>query len=89
MKSTFAGQTLACSVCLHDLILLSNLLREMVGTRMPVTLRTDCASLFDHIYLQKAVAEKHLLIELAVICDAFKNSDLTILGMGIYNYATG
>ena len=73
MKLTLAAETLACSACLDDLFLLSNLLREMVGTTIPVTFRTDCASLFDHIYLQKAVTEKRLLIEQAVTHDGIQN----------------
>ena len=43
---------------------------------MPITLTTDCASLFDHIHLQKAVSEKRLLIELAVICDAISKGEV-------------
>ena len=48
--------------------------------RVPDTLRTDCASLFDHVYLHKAVSEKQLLIELAVICDAITSGEVTNLG---------
>ena len=47
--------------------------------RVPVTLRTDCASLFHHVYLQKAVSEKRLLIELAVIRDAITSGEVTNL----------
>ena len=53
VKSTFAGETLACSACLDDLFLTLNVVTEITKMRVPVTLRTDCASLFDHIYLHK------------------------------------
>ena len=52
------------------MFLISNLMREIVGKGMPVTIRTDCASLLDHIYLQKPVSEKRLLVELSVMKDA-------------------
>ena len=77
MKSTFAPEKLACSACLDILFLLSSLLREMVGTTIRATVRTGCASLFYHIYLQKAVTEKRVLIELAVIRDAIQNGEVT------------
>ena len=64
VKSTFAEETLACSACVNEMFLISNWMREVVGKGMPFTLRTDCALLFDHIYLQKAVSEKRLLVEL-------------------------
>ena len=44
-----------------------NVVTEITKMRIPVTLRTDCASLFNHVYLHKAVSEKRVLIELAVI----------------------
>ena len=79
VKSTFAGETLACSACLDDLFLTLNVVTEITKMRVPVTLRTDCASLFDHVYLHKAVSEKRLLIELAVIRDAITSGEVTNL----------
>ena len=55
VQSTFAGETLACSACVDDVFLMSNLIREITGATIPVTLRTDCASLYDHIYKKKAL----------------------------------
>ena len=77
VKSTFAGETLACSACLDDLFLTLNVVTEITKMRVSVTLRTDCASLFDHIYLHKAVSEKRLLIELAVIREAITSGEVT------------
>ena len=79
VKSTFAGDTLACSACVDEMFLISNLMREVVGKGMPFTLRADCASLFDHIYLQKAVSEERLLVELSVIKDAIAAGEGTNL----------
>ena len=79
VKSTFAGETLACSACVDEMFLISNWMREFVGKGMPVTLQTDCASLFDHIYLQKAVSEKRLLVELSVIKEAIAAGEVTNL----------
>ena len=75
-KSTFAGETLACSACVDDVFLMSNLIREITGATIPVTLRTDCASLHDHIYKKKAVTEKRLMVELAVINDAIQHGEV-------------
>ena len=77
VKPTFAGETLACSACLNDLFLTLNVVTEITKMRLPVTLRTDCASLFDYVYLHKAVSEKQLLIELAVIRDAITSGEVT------------
>ena len=79
VKPTFAGETLACSACLDDLFLTLNVVTEITKMRVPVTLRTHCASLFDHVYLHKAVSEKRLLIELAVIGDAITSGEVTNL----------
>ena len=79
VKSTFAGETLACSAWLDDLFLTLNVVTEITRMRVPVTLRTDCASLFDRVYLHKAVSEKRLLIELALICDAITSGEVTNL----------
>ena len=56
-----------------------NVVTEITKMRVPVTLRPDCASLFDHVYLHKAVSEKRLLIELAVIPDAITSGEVTNL----------
>ena len=79
VKSTFAGETLACSACVDDVFVMSNLIREITGATIPVTLRTDCASLYDHIYKKKAVTEKRLMVELAVINDAIRHGKVTNL----------
>ena len=79
VKSTFAGETLACSACLDDLFLTLNVVTELTKMRLPVTLRTECASLFDHLYLQKTVSQKRLLNELAVIPDAITPGEVTNL----------
>ena len=77
VKYTFARETLACSVCLDDLFLTLNIVTEITKMRVPVTLRTDCASLFDDVYLPKAVSEKRLLIKLVVIRDAITSGQVT------------
>ena len=79
VKSTFAGETLACSACLDDVFLTLYVVTEITKMRLSITLRTDCASLFDHVYLHKAVCEKRLLIELAVIRDAITSGEVTNL----------
>ena len=52
--------------------LFSCVICEIAGMLILPTLRTDCAPLYDHIYLQKTVSEKRLLIELVVIRDTIK-----------------
>ena len=56
-----------------------SILLEIVGTTIPTTLRTECASLFDHIYLQKTVTEKGFPTELAVFRYAIANGEVTNL----------
>ena len=60
-----------------DLFLMRNRIREIFGRAIPLTFRTDCTSLFDHVYLQKAVSEKCVLIELAIIRDAINCAEIT------------
>ena len=43
---------------------------------MPVTLRTDCALFWDHIYLKKQVSEKRLLVELSLMRAYFEAGDI-------------
>ena len=43
---------------------------------MPVTLRTDCGSLWDHIHLKKQVSEKRLLVELSLIIKYLEAGDV-------------
>ena len=64
---------------LDDISLMSNLIREITGATIPVTLRSDRASLYDHIYQKKAVTEKRLMVELAVINDAIRHGEVTNL----------
>ena len=61
------------------MFLISNLMHDVTGKRMPVTLRTYCASLFHHIYLQKTVSGKCLLVELSVIKDMIAPANVTNL----------
>ena len=50
-------------------------MRNITGYNMPITLQKDCASLYDHVYLHKAVCDKRLLIEPALICDAITKGE--------------
>ena len=77
VKSTFVAETLACSACVDDMFLMSNLMHDVVGIQMQIALRTDCGSFFDHIYLQKAISEKRLLLELSVIKDVIASGKVT------------
>ena len=77
VKSTLGGETLSCRAALEDLFVFANSLKALIRTRqIPVTLRTCCASLWDHIYLKKQVSEKRLLVELSRIREDFEARDL-------------
>ena len=77
VKSTFGGETLSCTAALDDLFHIANALKAIIKTTpIPVTLRTDCASLWDHIYLKKQVTEKRLLVELSLIRDYIESGDV-------------
>ena len=77
VKSTFGGETFSCTAALDDLFHLANSLKAMTKTaQVPVTLRTDCASLWDHIYLRKQVSEKTLLVELSLIREYLEAGDI-------------
>ena len=77
VKSTFGGETLSCTAALDDLFEPANSLKAMTKIgQVPVTLRTDCASLWDHIYLRKQVSEKRLLVELSLIREYFEAGDI-------------
>ena len=59
-----------------DLFIIKQVLGVLVG-QVPVTLRTDCASLWDHIYLRKQATEKRLLVELALIRDCLEKKEIS------------
>ena len=82
-RSTFAGETMACSEAMeHSLFLRSLFLSFATGKRVPdseagkyipLHMVTDCRSLFDHIHREgvpRAPAEKRLAIDLAGIRQA-------------------
>ena len=79
-RSTFAGETMACSEAIETSIYLRSLLlsfqlgkqvdAEEAGLHMPLHLITDCKSLYDHIHREgvpRAPSEKRLAIDLAGI----------------------
>ena len=77
VKSTFGGETLSCTAALDDLFHLANSLKAMTKTgQVPVTLRTECGSLWDHICLRKQVSEKRLLVELSLIREYLEAGDI-------------
>ena len=77
VKSTVGGETLSFTAALDDLFHLANSLKAMLRTRqVPMTLHTDCASLWDHIYLEKQVSEKRLLMELSLIREYLEAGDI-------------
>ena len=77
VRSTFGGETLSCTATLDDLFHLANSLKAMTKTgQVQATLRTDCASLWDHIYLRKQVSEKRLLVELSLIREDLEAGDI-------------
>ena len=79
-RSTFAGETLACSDGLESAIYVRALLLSFLhgqlfsngeaGKHMPIHLCTDCKSLFDHMHkdgVPKIPAEKRLALDLAAL----------------------
>ncbi|OLQ05060.1 Copia protein [Symbiodinium microadriaticum] len=79
-RSTFAGETMACSDALESAIFLRGLLVSMMaghpvpedscGEFMEIHLVTDCKSLYDHIHREgtpKAPTEKRLALDLASV----------------------
>ena len=82
-RSTFAGETMACSEALEMSIYLRGLLLTLMygqavhgdnaGKIIPLHLITDCRGLFDHVHREgapKAPSEKRLAIDLAGIRQA-------------------
>ena len=79
-RSTFAGETMACSDALESAIFLRGLLVSMMaghpvhedscGKFMEIHLVTDCKSLYDHVHREgtpKAPTEKRLALDLASV----------------------
>eukprot|EP00439_Symbiodinium_sp_Y106_P000038 s8929_g1.t1 len=79
-RSTFAGETMACSDALESALFLRGLLVSMqlghavperdCGEHLEVHLVTDCKSLYDHVHREgtpKAPTEKRLALDLASI----------------------
>ena len=72
VKSTVAGETLALSDLLDEMISLQQTLGLVLGWTPRAIARTDCQSLYDYIYRGKNVSEKHLHVELCVIKEMVK-----------------
>ena len=73
VKSTFGGGTVSCTAALDNLLHLADSLKAMIRTgQVLVTLRTDCVSLWDHIYLNKQLSGKRLQVELSPIIESLQ-----------------
>ena len=79
VKSTLAGETLALSDLLDELIVMRDTLRQLLGVAPRTVARTDCRSLWDHVhYGNKQVTEKRLHVELCAIKEAVKEKQCEI-----------
>ena len=69
VRSTFAGETLACVEGIDEGIDVANLLAEFLGLREypPIVVFTDCKSLFDTVTTTKEPKEKRLKPDIATI----------------------
>ena len=78
VKSTLAGETLALSDLLDEMISVQQTLQLVLGWTPRTIARTDCRSLYDYIYRGKNVSEKRLHVELCVIKEIVKEKQCEI-----------
>ena len=78
MKSTLAGETLALSGLLDEMISVQQTLHLVLGWTPRAIARTDCRSLYDYIYRGKNVSEKRLHVELCLIKEIVKEKQCEI-----------
>ena len=64
VRSTLAGETLACSGGVDSALQCQKLLKDIWGVNIPIVCLTDSKSLVNSVYSQSQVSEKALRIEL-------------------------
>ena len=78
VKSTLAGETLALTDLVDELVVLRETMERMTGTAPRTIARTDCMSLHDHIMKGKQVSEKRLHVELSMLKEVVENKECEI-----------
>ena len=78
VKSMLAGETLALSDLLDEMVSVQQTLSMILGWTPRAVARTDCRSLYDYIYRGKNVSEKRLHVELCVIKEIVKEKQCEI-----------
>ena len=78
MKSTLAGETLALTDLVDELVVMRDTVRRMTGTAPRTIARTDCMSLHDHIMKGKQVSEKRLHVELSMLKEVVEKKECEI-----------
>ena len=78
VKSTLAGETLALTDLVDELVVLRETMKRMTGVAPRTIARTDCMSLHDHIMKGKQVQEKRLHVELSMLKEVVENKECEI-----------
>ena len=78
VKSTLAGETLALTDLVDELVVMRETVRRMTGTAPRTIARTDCMSLHHHIMKGKQVSEKRLHVELSMLKEVVEKKECEI-----------
>lgn len=77
VRSTMAGETLACAQALDNLFPITSVTEKLFLRDLPVLVRIDCRSCFDHLRGHKNLTEKRLVVEIQAIKEMVEQGIVT------------
>ena len=78
VKSTFAAETLALVDGAEAAVYFQSILNEIGGYDLPIKCYTDNASLIESIRSTKAIQDRRLRIDIAVLREMVQNGEITV-----------
>jgi hypothetical protein len=86
IHSTMAAETLAVSAAFDLAFGLKKQISEILGVSVELVLFTDNKGVFDTITKRTAVTEKRVMIELAVLREAYEKKEISNMGFILSRY---
>ena len=80
VKSTLAAETLAAVEAVETGFLLTSILKELHNAQSSIDIEcfTDNQSLFDTVHLTNSITDKHLRVDMAILCEMVHKKEVLI-----------
>ena len=78
VKSTLAAGTLILVEAAETSFWLTRIINEILKADVPIICHTDNHSLFETAYSNKAVEDKRLLVDIAIVCEMVQRKEASV-----------